>query len=1771
MQIRSGLAAIVGLVLCFLLFSGFGVMADEMAIAPDVSEDMVGIVETTSGYGLTMYPHTSTGFEMDLNIEGVDTIPVTEDGNEFNIIEIDGMSFGGQVGRAELPCLTMMLAVPDNNAEVRASVVSSHTVQTGAPYPMQPVQFDGIGIPDAPFTYDEMWYDSPGTYPPQVVEVTNRGLIRDTPVIEIRIWPVSMAGSSTVEVADEITIELTWPETGPVVLQPNEPMTNIQRRVLRNWDLFEANDVVYARAPGFGYDGDGCEMLIIADPMFMDAAETLKDWKNQRGIHTKLVSTNVSGATELDLAEFVRHVYEEWTPRPSYLLLFGDSDHIPTRYFYRHPYHGTDTASDMWYVTLSGNDYYPDMFCSRIPANNKAEAEDVVNKAIQYELNPPDVPGFYENVTLAAYFQDYNSDGYADRRFTLTSEEVRNYVMSQGYNGTRIYCKTGGSNPTNWNSGTYANGEPIPDDLLMANGFAWDGGAADIDFMVESGTFILNHRDHGARQGWGDPWFMINEINDLDNGNLQPIVYSLNCQTGWFDHETDVYGSTNSECFGEVFYNKPGSGAVGVVAASRVSMSGYNDAYCHGLWDAVFPGFNGTIGGGTPIYRMTEVMDYAKFYMNNYFGDPWGYLLLEYELFHFFGDPTLEVWTALPTNMTVTHPASVSAETTVISINVNQDGALVCLSQGGEILGTGTVASGVATIVVPAVSDEDIVVTVTKHNFRPYQASISVDDADHDLAVLDVEVPSPVVAGLPMTVNATVGNIGEYTESQITVQLTVGGTTRTTMSIASLTPRSTQDIQLTWTPLMSGWVPMGVEIQPVTNENITYNNVLYEVARIDGEPSVWYLPEPLQLTARKDEISTATLTVGNSGNGSLNYDLMCNATYIEDFSSTTLDTDRWSASAGTPTIGTLGICPPTPKYSMSLTNTDSITSAPVNLSAHTKAGIAFYWQRGGGGDRPEPDDHIFLEYLDNQTSWQQLWTEDGSWEEELYFRYENITLPADALHKDFKFRFYATGSQDGYDDFLLDLIVVENLDPHFWLRSQNSAGRLEGKSQRNVKLIIDTYDMNVGTYKTNISLCNNDPDKGSLMIPVELSVLENIPPVADAGNDQEVDQHTEVTFDGSGSSDNVAIHDLAWEFHYGGSNQRLTGTSPSFTFDDVGEYEVTLIVRDTALNLDSDVMTVTVLDITDPILELGDDVVVDQHTEVTIAGTNCSDNVAVTNWSWSFDYGARAMEFYTRDLVFTFDDAGEYDVTLTVSDARGNSATDMLTVTVEDITVPVIDGIEDQVVDQHTMVTFDGTSCVDNVAVTNWTWSFDYGGSQVLEGETKTFTFDDVGVYPVTLQIMDAEGNTAETTFTVTVLDITAPMPLVGDDMEIDQFTEVNLDGSGSTDNVGIVTYEWSIASGVIATGETATYSFPDVGEFTVMLTVTDAAGNSANDTFVVKVLDITAPIADAGEDVEVDQGALVELDASGSWDNVGIVSFEWSYDPDQTISTEEAEVSFTEIGVYEITLTVTDAAGNVGTDTIDITVVDSTPPTADAGPGQTVEPETFVTLTATASDNIGVASYEWKFLVDGNVVKMDGQEIEFYFDRLGNYSITLTVRDEAGNKATAYTWVHVKAKDTSGPGGQNGGSGGEYENTGSTKRGETMTFLLLLIIAIVIVIMAVVLVIVVVVKKMGQGEQEEEALEEEPEKAPLPPLPPPKKGQLPPPPPSYRPPPPPPQNMPPFPPPAPQQTAAEPEEELQELEEMDWDEDDVDFDEDDGGDDIDFDELDELDDLDFD
>jgi PKD repeat protein len=355
-----------------------------------------------------------------------------------------------------------------------------------------------------------------------------------------------------------------------------------------------------------------------------------------------------------------------------------------------------------------------------------------------------------------------------------------------------------------------------------------------------------------------------------------------------------------------------------------------------------------------------------------------------------------------------------------------------------------------------------------------------------------------------------------------------------------------------------------------------------------------------------------------------------------------------------------------------------------------------------------------------------------------------------------------------------------------------------------------------------------------------LIVLDTEAPVADAGKDDSIDQGYFLTLDGSLSEDNVGITSYTWTFEEMGTAIILTGMTPKHQFLYAGLYTITLLVEDDTGNSDTDTVSITVEDTEPPVADAGGDRTVEQGDTVFFDLSASTDNVMVVEGYWTFTYKGRSLSIEAAHFNLTYDVPGVYTVSLQVTDGNRLSGVDTITVTVLDTVPPVAAPIEDMTVNEGTEVTLDGSASMDAGGVVAWTWSFDYGGSaEELEGEVASFTFSIPGDYMMTLRVTDSASHFDEHSFIIHVRDTHPPVPPPFRDREVVIGDRVNLVAKGAQDNVGIVSWVWTIKGGgktVVLEGEEVDHVFEDEGMYLVRLTLEDAEGNTAETQFIVTV-----------------------------------------------------------------------------------------------------------------------------------------------------------------------------------------------------------------------------------------------------------------------------------------------------------------------------------------------
>lgn len=157
---------------------------------------------------------------------------------------------------------------------------------------------------------------------------------------------------------------------------------------------------------------------------------------------------------------------------------------------------------------------------------------------------------------------------------------------------------------------------------------------------------------------------------------------------------------------------------------------------------------------------------------------------------------------------------------------------------------------------------------------------------------------------------------------------------------------------------------------------------------------------------------------------------------------------------------------------------------------------------------------------------------------------------------------------------------------------------------------------------------------------------------------------------------------------------------------------------------------------------------------------------------------------------------------------------------------------------------------------------------------------------------------------------------------------EPTFDASASSSpNGAIVSYTWNFGDGETGIGAVVTHTYEEKGIYEVTLVITDSTGETGAKSVAVEALN-RVPIATFEVDVYwVAIGNPIEFDASGSYDTDGeIVQYLWSFGDGTTGEGMVVEHSYPSQngGSWkpQVTLTVVDENGGIGTTTRQINVV---------------------------------------------------------------------------------------------------------------------------------------------------------------------------------------------------------------------------------------------------------
>ncbi|MFL6872841.1 MAG: choice-of-anchor U domain-containing protein, partial [Candidatus Azotimanducaceae bacterium] len=222
-------------------------------------------------------------------------------------------------------------------------------------------------------------------------------------------------------------------------------------------------------------------------------------------------------------------------------------------------------------------------------------------------------------------------------------------------------------------------------------------------------------------------------------------------------------------------------------------------------------------------------------------------------------------------------------------------------------------------------------------------------------------------------------------------------------------------------------------------------------------------------------------------------------------------------------------------------------------------------------------------------------------------------------------------------------------------------------------------------------------------------------------------------------------------------------------------------------------------------------------------------------------------------------------------------------------------------------------------------------------------------------------------------------------------------------------------------------------GDFCLQLTIKDGGANDADGTVNGVVddpgglaVDDNPPTVVAPDDanVEAESGSGVSLTNGAVSAFLSGATASDGADGDLTAGITASESGeFVALGDNIVTFTVADSAGNVGSDTATLSVVDTTPPT--------INPPSATTVSATSGAGIPKSSSSLNTFFNGASASDTVDSSPTITDDapntipVGTTTVTFTATDTSGNSATATSTITVQQQSSSGGSGGTGSGGG--------------------------------------------------------------------------------------------------------------------------------------------------
>ncbi|MCB2202942.1 immune inhibitor A [bacterium] len=567
----------------------------------------------------TFYDHPATAGVPDLPVLNQEIeIPA---GEVVDVQILDSKSYAGVLGEGELPA-----SIPDRaEDEVKCA----------------PGVFCEVLQPD--IDTQEM-----GIFPETPAQLVNTYVIRGHQIAQLQFWPVQYeAGSQEVVIYEEISVRLTIGGADP----RSASATSSQHAS----PAFEAllADSVMNYTPQYSVQtdraGEGEGYLIVSPDAFISTLSPLVSLKESQGFLVTVAGLSTTGSSPDAIKSYIQNAYNTWSVPPTYVLLIGDMDNggntMPAFIG-----DSNETVTDLYYGTVDGSDWVPDLFVGRLPARSTSQLTTMINNLVAYD----GLTGT-ENWVKKAAFLASNDSNYWELAESTQNYVINNHTLPAGYSG---------SFPSNPQAGG---------DKLFAT--TYSAGNANVVAAVNNSRSLIAYTGHGSRTSWGGPYFNQSNIRNISSTGAFSVVTSFACITGDFNL---------TESFGETWVLQSNKAAIAFIGSSANTFWGPDDIMERAMMDSLYSGTDSANVVGSFRFAGLMAVEGARP------GTGTAQSRYYWESYNVLGDPSLEMLIGPeesdfslsldPTSISVCQDAQSTATVNVGQINGFSDPVTVSVS-----------------------------------------------------------------------------------------------------------------------------------------------------------------------------------------------------------------------------------------------------------------------------------------------------------------------------------------------------------------------------------------------------------------------------------------------------------------------------------------------------------------------------------------------------------------------------------------------------------------------------------------------------------------------------------------------------------------------------------------------------------------------------------------------------------------------------------------------------------------------------------------------------------------------------------------------------------------------------------------------------------------------------------------------------------------------------------------------------------------------------------